>query len=272
MLKTLREAGYPIEQDVMNEGNMVVTFPVAGEEGIRTESEVTMEEQFERVALLQQHYADNQISVTIKFRKDAKGVVIKKYSKLLLKTKTPEELKTLLGHAFKHRSTKYIQKMFETYANADLESKDSFRYPPNHRCFHYVDYHTMIYVLDSESKYSLVCPHPSCSISDHYGNYHKPNFELENKALIKLIVSTHIADLLAKYQSVLKCVSLFPMDDDETVYPQAPYESITREEYEALKRSIRPITCWETMPQPEAPFGCEGDSCMIKSSLSTSSS
>jgi adenosylcobalamin-dependent ribonucleoside-triphosphate reductase len=64
----LREAGYHIEQDVKDEKTLVVEFPVSAEcDNIRSEHEVSMEEQLELAAFLQRHWSDNAVSATIKF-------------------------------------------------------------------------------------------------------------------------------------------------------------------------------------------------------------
>jgi hypothetical protein len=237
----------------MNPANVVVTFPVSGDETMTVESQVSMEQQFERVALLQRHYSDNQVSVTIKFPKTPSIEAIKRYSTLLRDTKSIAELRNLLGPAFEHHFKEEIHEMFAIYSKAELDDDDDalFEYPPTY------------------GKYNKGwMPHlvPDDNVS------YEERVERERNALHKLIVSTHIADLLVRYQHVLKCISLLPMDNGKTVYAQAPYEAITRDEYYELRASIKPITSWETMPQPEAPFGCEGESCMVKSSLGTSSS
>jgi hypothetical protein len=255
MLKTLKEAGYPIEKDLMNPANMVVTFPVSGDDTMTVESQVSMEQQFERVILLQKHYSDNQVSVTIKFPKTPSIEAIKKYSTLLLDTKSVAELRNLLGPHFIHHSDDEIQEMFMIYCKADMDYKDNvFDYPPSYGMYNKAWMPHLIPVDESsydESSYD-------------------ERIENERNAFHKLIVSTHIADLLSRYQYCLKCISLLPMDQGKTVYAQAPYEAITKDEYDELRKTIKPITSWEIMPQPEAPFGCEGESCMIKSSLGTS--
>lgn len=68
LIKPLIEAGYQIEEDKYNpENTLIVEFPVLVGENIRSESEVSMWEQLSLASLLQEHWADNQVSCTIKF-------------------------------------------------------------------------------------------------------------------------------------------------------------------------------------------------------------
>lgn len=75
MLPGLRAAGYMcIEIDPAKEPNTTaVYFPVRIEDFDRAEKDVSMWEQLELAADLQAHWADNQVSVTVKFDKKAEG-------------------------------------------------------------------------------------------------------------------------------------------------------------------------------------------------------
>ena len=56
---------------------MVVEVPVRVKENIRTQDQVSMWEKLEFAALLQEHWADNQVSVTVTFDPEKEGHQIK---------------------------------------------------------------------------------------------------------------------------------------------------------------------------------------------------
>ena len=67
LVDPIREAGYPVEDDVADSSSYVVEFPVHVGRGLRSEEHVSMWEQLEMAAFMQEHWADNQVSSTIKF-------------------------------------------------------------------------------------------------------------------------------------------------------------------------------------------------------------
>lgn len=75
MLPALRSAGYQtVEIDQAKEPNTTaVYFPVKIEGYERGERDVSMWEQLEIAAALQAHWADNQVSVTVKFDRETEG-------------------------------------------------------------------------------------------------------------------------------------------------------------------------------------------------------
>jgi ribonucleotide reductase alpha subunit len=75
MLPALRAAGYmTIEIDQAKEPNTTaVYFPVKEEGFERGERDVSMWEQLELTAAMQAHWADNQVSVTVKFDRETEG-------------------------------------------------------------------------------------------------------------------------------------------------------------------------------------------------------
>lgn len=66
----LERAGYRIEPSVTDQNTVVVYFPVKEKHFARSKDDVTMWEQLENAAALQHYWADNQVSVTVTFRKD----------------------------------------------------------------------------------------------------------------------------------------------------------------------------------------------------------
>lgn len=73
LVPALREAGYPIEKAVGQEGTLVVEIPVDCGKGIRTLREVSMWEQLSLAAFLQEHWADNQVSCTVTFQPESES-------------------------------------------------------------------------------------------------------------------------------------------------------------------------------------------------------
>ena len=74
LVAELRQAGYhvePAESD--REHTVVVSFPIDVGEGVRTLPEVPMWEQLAVAALLQRHWADNQVSCTVTFDPKTEG-------------------------------------------------------------------------------------------------------------------------------------------------------------------------------------------------------
>lgn len=77
LIEPLRKAGYNVEPcAIQPQTTMVVEIPVyVGE--IRTVNEVTMWEQLELAAFLQEHWSDNQVSATVTFKPETEGDQIK---------------------------------------------------------------------------------------------------------------------------------------------------------------------------------------------------
>lgn len=78
VLPRLDAAGYRIEPNHYgNAGTMVVYFPVHEENFVKGEADVSMWEQLENAAAMQEYWADNQVSTTIKFdKKEAKDIPV----------------------------------------------------------------------------------------------------------------------------------------------------------------------------------------------------
>ena len=70
LLTLAEECGYEVEQDAYSEQTHVVSFPVREKNYDRSKDQVSIWQQFVNAADLQKHWADNQVSITITFRKD----------------------------------------------------------------------------------------------------------------------------------------------------------------------------------------------------------
>lgn len=68
LLEELKKSGYPVEKDVYSKNTYVVSFPVKEEFFDKCEKDVSLWEQLENAAQIQHYWADNQVSVTIKFQ------------------------------------------------------------------------------------------------------------------------------------------------------------------------------------------------------------
>lgn len=78
ILKVISEAGYHIEPDVMDPTHTVVaTFPTCGPvwAGARATRDVSVWEKVALAALVQRHWADNQVSATFTFRDDERDQI-----------------------------------------------------------------------------------------------------------------------------------------------------------------------------------------------------
>jgi ribonucleoside-triphosphate reductase (thioredoxin) len=75
ILQVLKDAGYKVEPDVMDPSNTaVVELPTCGPE-VRTEEEVSIWEKASVAALVQKHFADNAVSVTVTFKQNEKNQI-----------------------------------------------------------------------------------------------------------------------------------------------------------------------------------------------------
>lgn len=85
LLEILKSAGYHTESDLYSPNTEVVSFPVCEENFDRDKSEISMWEQLELAAQLQQYWADNQVSITVTFKpEEAKDI---KYALELYETR-----------------------------------------------------------------------------------------------------------------------------------------------------------------------------------------
>ncbi len=78
LVQSVREAGYKVEDDKVDPSSFVIEVPVHAGAGIRSENNVSMWEQFSLAAFVQEHWADNQVSCTIKFDPKTEGHQIAK--------------------------------------------------------------------------------------------------------------------------------------------------------------------------------------------------
>ena len=70
LLGPLSEAGYHIESSVYSRNTQVVEFPIDGGPYVVPESSVSVFDQIENAAMVQRFWADNAVSVTVKFHQD----------------------------------------------------------------------------------------------------------------------------------------------------------------------------------------------------------
>ena len=73
--------------------------------------------------------------------------------------------------------------------------------------------------------------------------------------------ASHIKSALEMYETRLKAVSFLKLS--ETGYKQAPYEPITKEKYEEMKSTIKPLQRILTDEGGSGTKYCDGDSCTI---------
>jgi len=91
------------------------------------------------------------------------------------------------------------------------------------------------------------------------------HFWADNSVSITVTFKPEEADdiktALEMYETRLKAVSFLRYE--ETGYVQAPYEPITREQYEAMSENITPVQRFDTNEGGEGTKFCDGDSCII---------
>ena len=73
--------------------------------------------------------------------------------------------------------------------------------------------------------------------------------------------ATQIKDALEMYETRLKAVSFLKYE--ETGYVQAPYEPITKKQYDKLIKNIQPIQRFDTDEGGSGTKFCTNDSCTI---------
>jgi intein/homing endonuclease len=69
LIQAALDAGYNVEADVVADDTSVVEFPVHEKNFDRSKADVSIWEQFSLAVAMQRHWADNQVSVTVTFKK-----------------------------------------------------------------------------------------------------------------------------------------------------------------------------------------------------------
>jgi ribonucleoside-triphosphate reductase (thioredoxin) len=88
LLNELQNKGYHIEGDINAPDSMkVVSFPIKLDDNVTTIDNVSIWQQYQLVAFLQEHWSDNQVSCTINFKKHEENEIaeIVKYAQYRLK-------------------------------------------------------------------------------------------------------------------------------------------------------------------------------------------
>jgi adenosylcobalamin-dependent ribonucleoside-triphosphate reductase len=70
LVEAARVAGYHVEADVSADDTSVISFPIKEKDFSKGKRDVTMWEQFADAAMMQRHWADNQVSCTVSFTAD----------------------------------------------------------------------------------------------------------------------------------------------------------------------------------------------------------
>lgn len=76
LIPILKEAGYRMELDKDSDNTTVVEFPIHTENFDRAKADVTVWEQLSNAAMYQKYWADNQVSITVTFRKEEKDQLV----------------------------------------------------------------------------------------------------------------------------------------------------------------------------------------------------
>lgn len=75
--------------------------------------------------------------------------------------------------------------------------------------------------------------------------------------------ASDLEHLLAQYVPITKCISALP-HTSEGVYDQAPYEKISKEEYDLMTAKVRKIKLNSDGDEAIGTRGCDGDTCELK--------
>ena len=75
LVQPLRDANYTVEDDVQTNDTVVVEFPIALGDNVRTLDDSNIWEQLEVAAFLQQYWADNQVSCTVTFKPEEESQI-----------------------------------------------------------------------------------------------------------------------------------------------------------------------------------------------------
>jgi len=70
LVQACMDAGYPVNPDPQADDTSIVSFPIHEEFFHKGKSDVTVWEQFANAADMQRHWADNQVSITVTFKKE----------------------------------------------------------------------------------------------------------------------------------------------------------------------------------------------------------
>lgn len=75
LVQRLADAGYPVVDKDKSPEDVLVEFPIDSGEGVRSAKELTLWEQFNLAAYMQEHWADNAVSVSITFQKSEESQI-----------------------------------------------------------------------------------------------------------------------------------------------------------------------------------------------------
>jgi len=112
LLAILEAAGYFIEDDVYEKSSRVVSFPVREKFYSRGKDEVTIWEQLENAAQMQEHWSDNSVSITITVKPEEANQVAEALDRYQSRLKTASFL-PLMDHSYEQAP--YIKITKEQY-------------------------------------------------------------------------------------------------------------------------------------------------------------
>jgi len=116
LVDACKRAGYPVEPDAYADDTMVVAFPVKENHFVKGKANATVWEQFVNAVQMQEHWADNQVSVTVTFRPEE----VKDLEAALESFET--RLKAVSVLPLKDDSHGYKQPPYETITEAEYEA------------------------------------------------------------------------------------------------------------------------------------------------------
>lgn len=109
LIPLLRDSGYNIEEDITSPNTYVVDFPIHENDFERSKFDVSIWEQAMNAADYQRYWSDNQVSITITFKKEEEGDVKKVLECFEDKLKSVSFL-PITGHGYKQAPYEEITK------------------------------------------------------------------------------------------------------------------------------------------------------------------
>jgi len=248
LLDRLKDAGIPLYDDVSDKSSLVAEFPVHVGKGIRSEEEVSMWEQFKIVSLIQRYWSDNQVSATIKFNPSLRPKEVEELTGLYSRKSIWQnyvESKIKKNNLENKLDDFKISKALNV-AKALEEHIENLKKSINGVKNFYIDKETgdLFYLKDKRGEKIKFWEHKKNTLErlkEKYGLFTEKDseriIELERKNSSS--EAEEIEHALNHFQYELKGISLLPKEKD--VYPQMPYEKITKEEYLERSKKIKPI-------------------------------
>lgn len=154
LLKYIGEAGYEIEPSTLNANQSYAIFPICGSK-LRAERDAGIYEKLALVELVQRHYSDNAVSVTIGFSPEREGNLIEQ----AVSMKIPQLKCLSVFPQYEGVTTQYTHLPFENITEEKYNELKSLVKPLDRRTLYGVNK-----VKDADNEATSGCTGDACSI------------------------------------------------------------------------------------------------------------